>query len=205
MNASHRRWLPAALVLPAMLLAACGSGTAAAPAATPTATTSPATTPAATTPAAPAATTPAATTAPTAETTTTGPERCPTSALAGRLRAGDSGAGQRSATLVLTNRSGRTCRLDGYGGVRLADAAGRALPTTQARDAGTPPRSVILAPGAAGASLLRWTAVPGAGTCPSPASLRVIPPDERSALSVPWSLGPVCGGGRITQGAYRSA
>jgi hypothetical protein len=197
-----RRTLPALLAGATALLAACGSGSAAGPVGAPSP--DPAVLTSAPAPSLAAAT--SSTPPETVPTTTTGPERCPTTALTGSLRTGDAGAGQRSATLILTNRSSRPCRLDGYGGIQLADTAGEALPTRQVRDPGTAPRSVLLAPGAAGASLLRWTAVPGAGgSCrPTPTSLRVIPPDERTALTVPWSLGPVCDGGRISQGAYRT-
>jgi hypothetical protein len=199
----------ALLVAPAaLLLVACGAGSPAGPAAAPTpepgAPSSPATSPASASAPPPSAPSPAPPTG-TGPATAAGPPRCPTSTLTGSLRAGDAGAGQRSATLVLTNRGDRSCRLDGYGGVQLADAAGRALPTRQVRDPGTPPRSVVLAPGAAGASRLRWAAVPGTELCSEAASLRVIPPDQRSALSVPWSLGPVCDGGLISQAAYRTA
>lgn len=218
-----RRPRPTALPRPAgpvlltslavLALAACGSdsgsGTAApagtsAPAA---GTSAPAT---GTTAASPAAPESGAGSTPAGPTTAAGPGRCSTGQLAGALRAGDAGAGQRSAVLVLTNRGERACRLDGYGGVLLVDPAGRALPTRQVRDPQRAPESVVLEPGAAGSSLLRWTVVPGAGDrttgpCqPAPGALQVIPPDERAHLSVAWSAGPVCGGGRITQGAYRS-
>jgi hypothetical protein len=35
-----------------------------------------------------------------------------------------------------------------------------------------------------------------------PSALRVIPPDETEALSVPWGDGPVCEGGTIEEKAY---
>jgi hypothetical protein len=98
----------------------------------------------------------------------------------------------------------------GYGGIQLADAAGRAVPTKQVRDPGTPPRQVTLAAGASAYSAVHWTVVPSgsepqSGSCePTAHSLRVIPPDEHAALSASWTYGPVCGAGRIDQRAYRA-
>ncbi len=196
-------------------LVACGSsdnGSSAAPTgpAAPGGTTAPGDTAAATSApgdtAAPTGTGPAG-----GATTPAGPDRCHTSQLTGSLRAADAAAGQRYATLVLTNRSGVSCRIEGYGGVQLVDAAGRPVPTRQVRDPGTPPKLVTLAPKASASSQLHWTVVPSTrdpsqtGQCqPTPGQLRVIPPDERDPLSIRWTLGVVCDGGTITQPAYRA-
>jgi hypothetical protein len=134
--------------------------------------------------------------------------RCHTGDLAGSLRPEDAAAGNRYSLLVLTNTSHRTCTLYGYGGIQLADAAGRPVPTRQQRDPAHPPTLVRLAPGARASAALHWTAVPGVGEqvmgpCePTAAMLLVIPPDERTQLSVPWRYGPVCGHGAIDQWAY---
>jgi Domain of unknown function (DUF4232) len=139
------------------------------------------------------------------------PDRCHTSELTGRLVAGSPGAGQRYATLTLTDTGGQTCTIDGYGGLGLAAADGSALPTRQNRVASPAPVLVTLHPGQAVSAQLHWGAVTGTGdnapgACqPTPATLRVIPPDETDALSVPWSLGPVCEQGTIDQTAYRAA
>ena len=135
-----------------------------------------------------------------------GPDRCHTSELTGSLTGGDSAAGQRGATLTLRNTGGRTCDVLGYGGVGLLAADGGALPTHQVRQDSPAPQLLTVAPGGAVTSQLRWTVVPGDGDpaagCPTPGSLAVIPPDERDSLSVSWSLGPVCDGGRLEQQAY---
>src|SRR4051812_7568239 len=47
----------------------------------------------------------------------TGPDRCHTADLTAGLHNLDSAAGSRYAALVLTNRTSRTCRVYGYGGV----------------------------------------------------------------------------------------
>jgi hypothetical protein len=137
-----------------------------------------------------------------------GTGRCHTGDLTGSLRPGDSGAGQRHATLVLTNTGGRTCTITGYGGVGLVDASGAALPTHQVRVSPPAPAAVTLRPGASAGSQLHWSAVPGSGDAttedcqPTAATLQVIPPDETQPLSVPWTQGPVCERGSIDQQAY---
>ncbi len=122
----------------------------------------------------------------------------------------DEGAGQRSVTVVLTNRGVGDCLVEGYGGVGLVDGSGRALPTQQVRDSAVGPEAVVLAPGASAVSRLQWTVVPGDGDAtdgpcqPTPTALQVIPPDERAPLTVDWPYGPVCAGGRIDQQGYRA-
>ena len=206
---SRRLTRPALVAVGVLALAGCSSGAdAAAP---------PSGAGSAPTSAAPASA-PAATPEPTASASSgqtaggsasgpaAGPGRCHAGELTAALEAGDAGAGQRGATVVLTNTGGRTCDVEGFGGVGLQDAAGRALPTEQVRVGAGAPALVPVPPGASVRSQLQWTVVPGdadpAPGCPTPASLAVIPPDEEDAVSVDWSLGPVCGGGRLEQRAY---
>jgi hypothetical protein len=123
-----------------------------------------------------------------------GPTRCHTSELSASLTAGEPGAGQRYATLSLTNTSDRTCTVFGYGGLQPLDAAKKQLPITLTRDTGRPVTPVRLAPGASVGRTIHWTAVPsGSQPCPTPAYASIIPPDETSPLVIGWSLGPVCG------------
>jgi hypothetical protein len=109
--------------------------------------------------------------------------------------------------LILRNTGGRTCTVLGFGGLGLAGSDGHALPTHQVRSGG-PAASVRLVPGGAVRSALHWSVVngpgdPTSGACqPAPATLRVIPPDETDALSVAWSMGPVCSAGTIEQHPY---
>lgn len=139
-----------------------------------------------------------------------GPRRCHTSELSGKLVEGSPGAGQRYAQIVLTNKSGRTCTLYGYGGMVLLDSHRHELPTHVVRDPSTPPKLITLKPGGKAHSQLHWTVIPGpgepeTGQCePTPAYLQVTPPDERTRLTLPWNFGPVCLHGRIDQGAYRA-
>jgi hypothetical protein len=140
--------------------------------------------------------------------TPAGVDRCHTSELAGSLVPGSPGAGQRYATLVLRNSGGEVCTIHGYGGLGLVDGDGHALPTHQVRLSDPPAATVTLQPGDTVSAQLHWGAVPGpgdatSGDCqPTPATLRVIPPDETDALSVAWDQGPVCEGGSIEQTAY---
>jgi hypothetical protein len=95
----------------------------------------------------------------------------------------------------------------GFGGLGLVGADGHALPTRQVRSGGLAP-TVLLAPGGSVRSALHWSSVngpgdPASGACqPAPATLRIIPPDETDALSVAWSMGPVCSAGTIEQHPY---
>lgn len=133
--------------------------------------------------------------------------RCHTADLAGSLQPGDSGAGQRYATVVLRNTSGRTCTIKGYGGIGLVAASGAPLPTHQNR-VSPAPATVTLKAGGSARSQLHWGAVPGTGDSttgdcqPTPAALQVIPPDETTPLSIPWTQGPVCEAGTIDQQPY---
>lgn len=135
--------------------------------------------------------------------------KCDNSHLTPSIVRGDSGAGSRHATLVLTNTSQTTCTLYGYGGLQLYASAGRPLPTRVVRDRDAPPTTLIVAPGTKVRSTLTWSAVPhGAdpanGPCQPTAKLaRVTPPDETSTKQVSWKFGPVCDKGRILQGAYK--
>ena len=136
------------------------------------------------------------------------PDRCSTGDLTASLVPGSPGAGQRYATLVLTNRSGTSCTVHGYGGLGLAGPHGEQLPTRQVRVSAPAPTTVTLQPRGSVSAQLHWAAVPApgdsqTGNCqPVPTTLRVIPPDETTALSVPWDQGPVCAGGTIEQKAY---
>jgi Domain of unknown function (DUF4232) len=167
------------------------TGSAAAPAASAPATSAPATSAPATSAAAPPSThsgpSSSGTGAPVGS-------RCHTSELSASLTAGQPGAGQRYATLALTNTSNRTCAVYGYGGLQPLDAAKKQLPIRLTRDTGRPATLIRLAPGASVGRTIHWTVVPsGSQPCPTPAYASIIPPDETTALVIGWSLGPICG------------
>ncbi len=131
------------------------------------------------------------------------PARCTVPQLAGSLRAGSPGAGQRFATLRLRNKSSRACSLFGYPGGQLLARGGSNIPTTIVRDRSRTPRTVVLRPGAAAKTLLHWGAIAGtgdrqSGRCqPNPARFEVTPPNATNHLVLRWSFGSVCQKGRI--------
>jgi len=130
------------------------------------------------------------------------PPWCVTDDLTVSLRPGQPAAGNRYATLTLTNSSGTACRTQGWPGLQLTGKGGEKIPTVVARDHSKPSGLVTLAPGARASARLHWTVVPSEGDpsdgrCPEPKAMRVIPPDQRAAKSVSWKLGTVCGAGEI--------
>lgn len=134
--------------------------------------------------------------------------KCAPNQLSGHLVPGSPGAGQRNATLVLSNTSGSTCTLFGYSGLSLIGADGHPLPTSVRRNATPAPSLITVPPGQSASEELHWTAVngpgePDNGPCePSATSLAVIPPDQYSAISVPWHLNEVCQHGAIDATAF---
>lgn len=143
---------------------------------------------------------------PAAAASSTLPE-CRTADLGVALKAGSPGAGQRYATVVLTNTSGRTCTVTGYGGLGLLGAPGQGVPTDLRREPSPAPRAVPLAPGGSARSLLHWAVVPagdepGAACEPTATTVVVTPPDQTTAALRPWTFGPVCQHGMIHQNAY---
>jgi hypothetical protein len=131
-----------------------------------------------------------------------GPSRCHTADLAVEVGQSDSGTGHTGLNLALVNRSTHPCRIYGYGGVQLLDAAGAALPTQQVR--GRPaPQPITLRPGGHAYSVLTWVHSPEAPPCSSSAFLLVTPPDETKSIQVAFSY-TVCQNGQIQQGAYQT-
>lgn len=154
----------------------------------------------------PAAQGPAATSEP--QPAASQPNKCATAVLHARIEAGDPGAGQRHATVIVTNAGSVTCTLYGYGGFELARSDGKPVPTDLRRVPQPGPTLVRLAPGRSAAKNLSWTVVPTGsepvdGQCEPEADHAVaIPPDETEPFDLPWSFGPVCAAGRIDGSAY---
>lgn len=103
---------------------------------------------------------------------------------------GNATAGPIYYQLQFTNLSGRTCTLGGYPGVSGIGLSGRQLGKAAARESSSRPRVVKLADGATAKATLRI--VPGgfysAASCGplTAAGLRVYPPDQRSAKTIPF-------------------
>ncbi|MFF3906235.1 DUF4232 domain-containing protein [Streptomyces sp. NPDC001848] len=122
---------------------------------------------------------------------TTNSTRCHASELRASVGANNPGAGQENFPLVLTNRSGRTCTIDGYPGAAFVDASGRQLGPDPRRSPGSRTK-VTLAPGRSAWAGLTFSnpEVSGARTA-TPAAVLITPPDEKASLKVPWSGGRV--------------
>jgi hypothetical protein len=138
---------------------------------------------------------------------TTAPAQCSTADLSAHLKAGSPGAGQRFATVVLTNTSTHTCTVGGYGGLGLLGAPRQGVPTDLQRVASPSPTTLTVNPGGSVRSLLHWTVIaaadePGATCEPTAATVVVTPPNQSAALLQPWTFGPVCQHGLISQNAY---
>lgn len=134
-------------------------------------------------------------------------KRCDSTALKGEVAPTDAGAGNRYGKFVVTNSGTVPCTLNGYSGFQLENASG-AVPTKLERKADPGPAAMTLAPGGKASANLHWGVVPSGnepveGPCqPEPSKAAAIPPDETAPLSVPWTLGPVCSGGRIEISAF---
>ncbi|GLY51912.1 DUF4232 domain-containing protein [Lentzea sp. NBRC 102530] len=134
-------------------------------------------------------------------------KRCDSTVLKGEITPTDAGAGNRYGKFVVTNSSTMPCTLSGYSGFQLENASG-AVPTKLERKADPGPVQMTLAPGGKASANLHWGVVPSGnepveGPCqPEPSKAAAIPPDETAPLTVPWTLGPVCSGGRIEISAF---
>lgn len=137
-----------------------------------------------------------------------GASACGTAALRARLTLNGAAAGNRFATLVLTNTGAAPCRTYGYAGLRLTGGGDPPTKTKRSTETGKPER-VTLKPGKSAWSRLQWGTVPGAGDhqngdCqPTATGLWVTPPDQRAHLAVNWSYGPVCERGTVNVNPLR--
>lgn len=168
----------------------------------------------------PSSTTPTPSTVPTktpAATTSDKPSaqpagsRCTTSDLWAVFTPMGAAAGNLYGKIVLTNHSGASCTVYGYGGIALFASSGKTVPTHQVRNPSVAPVTITLRPGDHAYSRLHWSDVPGQGedstssACePTASKLQVIPPDETRPLDAHWPGSPACEHGRIEQDAYRA-
>lgn len=132
---------------------------------------------------------------------------CSTDRLAVQVKPGSPGAGQRYATVVLTNTSAGTCTVYGYGGLALLGPPGQGVPTDLRRVPQPAPTTVSLPLGGSARSLLHWTVIPaddetGPACQPTAVAVLVIPPNQITGELRPWTFGPVCQHGLIQQNAY---
>jgi uncharacterized protein DUF4232 len=167
------------LVLGALALAGCGNGHKAAPVTS------------ASTRAA-SGTTSAETGTATAPSAVASTARCTTSALAVWIGLGEGGAtaGSNFYPLELTNVSSHACHLFGFPGVSAF--AGHQLGSPAQRNHAVPEHTVTLQPGQTAHTVVQITDVSNfsASQCKPvlATGLKVIPPDERTSLGVPFSF-----------------
>jgi hypothetical protein len=137
--------------------------------------------------------------------------RCTATTLVGSVKPADAAAGNRYATLIVTNKSKLVCTLYGYGGLQLIAANGSPNPTNLIRTPDPGPSLVSLQPGDSAQKKLHWVVIPTGnepvqGPCQPPSGgATVIPPDETEPFKVGYEFGSVCDGGRIEGGAYFKA
>ena len=121
-------------------------------------------------------------------------DRCHTGEFTAAFGPEDAGASNRNATVVLTNRGGRTCTVYGYGGLQPLDAAGKPITALKLTRATPGPTLLRVAPGGKIYKGIHWTVIPGPGEkCFSPASAQVTPPDETDHITLKWAYGTACG------------
>ncbi|MEU0950714.1 DUF4232 domain-containing protein [Streptomyces canus] len=117
-----------------------------------------------------------------------------------QIHALNAGAGQRYASVVLTNKSRKSVRTQGYVGLQLLNSAGKNVTTHVVRDPGHP-KLITLKPGQSAYTELHWSVVGAKGEPTkaekNPAKLEVTPPDSRHHLTTSWKLGEVLQKGRI--------
>jgi hypothetical protein len=88
-------------------------------------------------------------------------------------------------TLTMTNTGAEPCVLKGFPGVSLAaDANGAPIGAPAKRDETTPAVDVLLAPGQAGAAVLRYTQAGNYPDCTivPAAGYRIYPPEDTASL-----------------------
>ncbi|WP_329543610.1 DUF4232 domain-containing protein [Streptomyces sp. NBC_01356] len=123
-----------------------------------------------------------------------------TNSLSVRIHPLSPGAGQRYASVVLTNKTHKTVRTQGYTGLQLLNSHGKNVTTHVVRDPGHTPL-LTLKPGQSVHTTLHWTIVGAKGEPTkgekNPTALEVTPPDSRHHLTTAWKLGDVLQKGRI--------
>ncbi|HJV97713.1 MAG TPA: DUF4232 domain-containing protein [Arthrobacter sp.] len=118
--------------------------------------------------------------------TAAGPALCKAATLSAATDStGGGAAGSVYMTLTLTNTGGEPCLLKGFPGVSLtADANGAPIGAPAKRDEATPVADVLLAPGQAGAAVLRYTQAGNFPDCTivPAAGYRIYPPEDTASL-----------------------
>jgi hypothetical protein len=117
--------------------------------------------------------------------------QCRTSDLDIGIGQANGAAGTIMAPINLTNRSTRTCSLQGYFGLALLDASGRQVGPAPTRDPNTfgaspPPGLVVLAPGSSAWFYFHWSDVQNTPQpCPAAAQVELTAPNQYDHALIP--------------------
>jgi hypothetical protein len=143
------------------------------------------------------------TTAPSTTTTTFGPPQCATTALSAGISGSSGAAGTIETTIALKSTAAQPCVLNGYPGLGLLASDGSSLPSNVVRKGSysftaMAPTTVTLTAGQSAYFNIGYSDVPvGSETsCPTSASLEVTPPNSFVYLTFSAALAP-CGGGTM--------
>lgn len=129
---------------------------------------------------------------------------CGVAQVSAHFSPGSPGAGQRYATLTLTNKSAHTCVTGGYVGLGLLNGRGHEVATNAERIDFSAARTLYLRPGAKATSQMHWSVINGTGDTSrgpcfvAPRSILVTPPNSYISLRLRWRMGTVCERGTIT-------
>jgi hypothetical protein len=138
--------------------------------------------------------------------------KCATAALSAWMpRLGSGYAGSAVYELEISNISARACTLYGFPGVSALGSNGHQLGSPASWDHAHPSRMATLSPGATAHAVLRIVDVSVFGNPKQPchptqaAALRIIPPNDRTSIEIPFSFnacatpGPIYLSVRTTQ------
>lgn len=127
--------------------------------------------------------------------------RCHTADLSATVAmlSGGAGAGQRYAKVVFANTSDHVCAMRGSIGMQLYAAGGSLIQTHVTWSRQGSATRVTMLPNGHAVTLVKWTRIPsGPSDCGTdPATVKIIPPNERTQLTASWPGGPVCGHGAL--------
>ncbi|HEY9357118.1 MAG TPA: DUF4232 domain-containing protein [Arthrobacter sp.] len=143
--------------------------------------------------------------------TAAGPSLCKAATLSAATDStGGGAAGSVYMTLTLTNTGAEPCILKGFPGVSLAaDANGAPIGAPAKRDETTPAVDVLLAPGQAGAAILRYTQAGNYPDCTivPAAGYRIYPPEDTASLFLaqPTQACSNAAIGLLTIGAFQAS
>jgi Protein of unknown function (DUF4232) len=124
---------------------------------------------------------------------------CRASQLGARLATRPPTPGREHLLLVLSNRGATSCGMFGFVGLEMLGSDGSTLATDlQRAETSRPPMEVVVPPAGEAAARLSWTTFSTDEACVAPAGVVVTPPNDTSAVVLPWpTTGLVCRFGQL--------